>query len=356
MLPPQSNLCSATSKMDIPKPKRERSRRVCEHCDQELSKTHYYEHRKRYFINGVWIREVTVGAPLSTAKLTPLRRVDGLAAEQCYPESTNDDLEKKLLSAFSGWSQQVTQLITQVAADLKGEMAEIKARLLALEEQQPRPNCSCGEDQKRKRRVHNPMVAEKVRRLHNSDENDRRYEPEQGLNSSHNEAVTSHLMATLTGSSDMDGVDRGVLLSACKTYYETVRRSFRYAQPALSDQAAALKVSARSRQRRKRLLEARRSVLATQQEIDFWQGVTADMMSDEEDDDTAEGEAGWIVKPPSFRSQALSQLCQTLQERLESDPKYVVTHRKRLRIESPSKRQAPSQYDPEAAKKHFQKP
>ncbi|XP_076595486.1 uncharacterized protein C14orf93-like isoform X2 [Chaetodon auriga] len=225
-------------------------------------------------------------------------------------------------------------------------MAEIKGRLLALEEQ-PQPNCSCGEDQKRKRRVHNPKVAEMVRRLHNSDGNDRQYEPEQGLNSSHNEAVMSHLMATLTGSPDMD--------AACKTYYETVRRSFRYAQPALSVQAAALKISACSRQRRKRLLEARRSVLATQQEIDFWQGVTADTMSDEEDD-TAEGEAGWIVKPPSFRSQTLSQLCQTLQGQLESDQKYVATHRKRLRIESPSKLQALTQYDPEAAKKHFQRP
>ncbi|XP_070818703.1 uncharacterized protein C14orf93-like [Chaetodon trifascialis] len=284
----------------------------------------------------------------------PLRRVDGVAAKRPRPDCPDNGLEKKLLSAFSGLSRQVTQLITQLADDLEGEMAEIKARLLALEEQ-TRPSCSCGDDQRRKRRVHNPEVAEKVRGLHNSDGNDRRYEPEQGLNSPHNEAVTSHLMATLTGSPDLDGVDRGVLLSACKTYYETLRRSFRYAQPALSGQAAAVKISARSRQRRKRLLEARRSVLATQQEIDLWQGVTADMMSDEEDD-TAEGEAGWIVKPPSFRSKTLSQLCQTLQERLESDPKYVATHRKRLRIESPSKRQAPSQYDPEAAKKHFQRP
>ncbi|XP_070849968.1 uncharacterized protein [Chaetodon trifascialis] len=47
------------------------------------------------------------------------------------------------------------------------------------------------------------------------------------LNSSHNKAVNSHLIATLTGSRNMDGVDRGVLLSAWKTYYETVQRSFR---------------------------------------------------------------------------------------------------------------------------------
>ncbi|KAL7395649.1 hypothetical protein ABVT39_020810 [Epinephelus coioides] len=95
-------------------------------------------------------------------------------------------------------------------------------------------------------------VEETVRRLHNSEGNNRRYEPEQGLSSPHNGAMTSHLVAALTASPDMDSVDRGVLLSACKTYYETVRRNFRYSKPDLADQAAAIKNSARSRQRRKR--------------------------------------------------------------------------------------------------------
>ncbi|KAL7388921.1 hypothetical protein ABVT39_023412 [Epinephelus coioides] len=150
---------------------------------------------------------------------------------------------------------------------------------------------------------------ETVRRLHNSEGNNRRYEPEQGLSSPHNEAVTSHLVAALTASPDMDGVDRGVLLSACKTYYETVRRNFRYSKPDLADQAAAIKNSARSRQRRKR-------------------------------------------EPQALRP----TVCGRLQERLEMNPKYVATHHKRLHIGSPSDRLAPTQYDPDAAKRHLMRP
>ncbi len=59
------------------------------------------------------------------------------------------------------------------------------------------------------------------------------------------------------------------------------------------------------------LLEANRSVLTTKEEMDFWQQITTDM-SDEKDD-TVEGEAGWIVRPPSFHSQELSNLCRRLQ-------------------------------------------
>ncbi|KAJ8416544.1 hypothetical protein AAFF_G00358320 [Aldrovandia affinis] len=40
-------------------------------------------------------------------------------------------------------------------------------------------------------------------------------------------------------------------MSACKTYYETVRRNFRFSQPDLAVQAEAVKNAARSRQRRK---------------------------------------------------------------------------------------------------------
>lgn len=41
--------------------------------------------------------------------------------------------------------------------------------------------------------------------------------------------------------------------AACKTYYETIRRNFRYSQPDLAAQAEAMKTAARSRQRRKRV-------------------------------------------------------------------------------------------------------
>ncbi|KAL7380441.1 hypothetical protein ABVT39_018020 [Epinephelus coioides] len=209
---------------------------------------------------------------------------------------------------------------TQFAVEVRQQMADINARLISLEEHSR--NCSSGEEPTRKkRRVHNPKIAETVQRLHNSEGNNRRYEPEQGLSSPHNEAVTSHLVAALTASPDMDGVDRGVLLTACKTYYETVRRNFR----------------------------------VTTEEVDFWRGITIGMMSDEEDH-SIDGEVGWIVRPPSFRSHKLSDLCGRLQERLEMNPKYVATHHQRLHIGSPSDRLAPTQYDPDAAKRHLMRP
>lgn len=44
-----------------------------------------------------------------------------------------------------------------------------------------------------------------------------------------------------------------LFLGACKTYFETVRRSYRYSQPGLSERAEAAKLSAKSRARRKRV-------------------------------------------------------------------------------------------------------
>ncbi|KAM6963531.1 uncharacterized protein C14orf93-like [Tautogolabrus adspersus] len=282
---------------------------------------------------------------------TPLRGTSGRDAEQ-GPGCPAAEDEKGLLVALSGLSRQMTEVL-QNQAQLMEDMTDIKARLTSLEEgasEPGRPSCGCSEG-KRKRRAQNPKIAENVRRLHNCEGNTRRYDPAQGLSSPYNEAVTSHLVSALASRPGMKGVDTGVFLSACKTYYETVRRNFRYNQPDLAAQAAAIKSAARSRQRRKRLLEARRAVLA-EDEMDAWSGVTIDMMSEEEDG-TADGEVGWIVKPPSFRSKELSELCAVLQERLEGDPKYVATHHKRLRVGSPSDRATPNTYEPEAANIHI---
>ncbi|CAM4573984.1 unnamed protein product [Leuciscus chuanchicus] len=105
---------------------------------------------------------------------------------------------------------------------------------------------------------------------------------------------------------------RGPLLlaPAFKTYYTTVRRSFRYKQPDLALQAEAVVNSARSRARRKTLLKARQSVLA-EDEVGLRKCATIDLMSDEEDGIVG-GVSGWIVRPPSCRSQELTELCATL--------------------------------------------
>uniref|UniRef100_A0A8P4K7R4 Uncharacterized protein n=1 Tax=Dicentrarchus labrax TaxID=13489 RepID=A0A8P4K7R4_DICLA len=180
-------------------------------------------------------------------------------------------------------------------------------RLAALESK----NYEGETNSKKRRRVHNPKNAEAVHRLHNSETNCRRYEPEQGLTSPHNEAVTSYLLGAMSASPDLHNADNDDIVSACKTYYET-RRSFR---PDLAPQAEAVKSSAQGRPRRKRirlflLLEARQSVL-DEEEGELWKSATIDLMSDAEDGNVG-GVSGWIVRPPSFRSQELTELCATL--------------------------------------------
>ncbi|XP_051246965.1 uncharacterized protein C14orf93-like [Dicentrarchus labrax] len=132
----------------------------------------------------------------------------------------------------------------------------------------------------------------------------------------------------MSASPDLHDADNDDIVSACKTYYETVRRSFRYKQPDLAPQAEAVKSSARSRSRRKRLLEAGQSVLDEEEE-ELWKSATIDLMSDEKDSIVG-GVSGWIVRPPSFGSQELTELCATLQSRLEATPKYRATHHRRL--------------------------
>ncbi|KAF1387471.1 hypothetical protein PFLUV_G00079260 [Perca fluviatilis] len=57
---------------------------------------------------------------------------------------------------------------------------------------------------------------EAVRRLHNSEINcSRRYEPEQGLTSPHNEAVT-YICSELSASPDLHDADNDAIVSACK--------------------------------------------------------------------------------------------------------------------------------------------
>ncbi|ROL50208.1 hypothetical protein DPX16_22310 [Anabarilius grahami] len=139
--------------------------------------------------------------------------------------------------------------------------------------------------------------------------------------------------------------------AACKTYYETVRRSFRYKHPDLASQAEAVKHSARSRARRKRLLEARQSVLA-EDEVGLWKCATIDLMSDEEDGIVG-GVSGWIVRPPSFHSQELTELCATLQSRLEAIPKYRATHHRHQQNGLNSDRMPLVTYSSEAENRDF---
>ncbi|XP_029939779.1 uncharacterized protein LOC115382215 [Salarias fasciatus] len=267
-----------------------------------------------------------------------------------------EDTEGKLRTSISELSRQMAQVGQKLEEKLEqafvtSELTErrLKERIAALEARLH--GFANGHGIKRKRRAHSPKIADTVRRLYNSEENVMRYEPDQRLGSPHNEAVTLYLVQTLAASPHLKDVDRDAILSACKTYFETLRRNFHYSQPDMADQVEAIKSSARSRQRRRRLLDSRKTVLAPE-EIELWEGVTMDMMSDEEDG-SIDGVCGWIVRPPSFRSRELSDLCASLQARLEADVKYTASHRRRLQSGQPSDRMKPSRYDSEAAKRHF---
>ncbi|XDV16749.1 hypothetical protein PO909_016314 [Leuciscus waleckii] len=99
----------------------------------------------------------------------------------------------------------------------------------------------------------------------------------------------------MSASPDFHDADHDDIVTACKTYYETVCRNFRYKQPDLALQAEAVKSSARSRARRKRLLEARRCVLG-EDDVGIWKCATIDLISDE-------------VQPPARSSQSSVLRC-----------------------------------------------
>ena len=66
--------------------------------------------------------------------------------------------------------------------------------------------------------------------------------------------------------------------------------------------------------------------MLAEDEVDLWKCATTDLMSEEGDG----GVSGWIVRPPSFRSQELTELCATLQSGLKAILKYRATHHRQI--------------------------
>ncbi|KAI8516779.1 hypothetical protein Bbelb_053600 [Branchiostoma belcheri] len=140
---------------------------------------------------------------------------------------------------------------------------------------------------------------------------------------------------------------------ACVSYYETIRRRHVQSRPENVEKSAKQKSEKCHRSRRKRLLEARAGVLQKEEEASLWKGVTADLMSDEEGCEV-NGVKMWLVKPPFFRSPQLTDLCNTLQARLDADPKYRESHTSRRTEEGVfSTRAPPKNYNSERASQHL---
>ena len=70
----------------------------------------------------------------------------------------------------------------------------------------------------------------------------------------------------------------------------------------------------------------KRDRVLDEDEVDLRKCAAIDLMSDEEDG----GVSGWIVRPPSFHSRDLTELCATLQSRVEGILKCRTAHHRRL--------------------------
>ena len=86
--------------MNISEQKKKKPRRLCGHCDNELCHSAYFEHKKRYFINGVWERKFK-RARLDTVKDPVLSNDDTGRAEEIHPlndhSSDNGELHNFML-------------------------------------------------------------------------------------------------------------------------------------------------------------------------------------------------------------------------------------------------------------------
>ena len=132
---------------------------LCEHCNNELCHTQYFEHRKRYFKNGVWEKKsqsTMAGWRLAlSSPSTPLHGRD-------QPLSASPQTgENKLRVAISGLSRQLTLL----AADVNEQFTVVKSRLLSTEGRLAAlESRKCVEEtnSKKKRLVHNPKSAVRI--------------------------------------------------------------------------------------------------------------------------------------------------------------------------------------------------
>ncbi|KAK7137782.1 hypothetical protein R3I94_013434 [Phoxinus phoxinus] len=174
------------------------------------------------------------------------------------------------------------------------------------------------------------MLQEALRRLHNSENNPHKYDPQTGISLPRNQAVMTYLLEELKIT--FADADPECIQACCKTYFETLRRKYNLSQPEKSQLRDAIKTGAKNRQRKRRLLDSRSKVVQTDAERELWQTATVELMSDEEDA-IVDGRPVWIVRSPSHRNPQLSELCEELQRRLEADMRYTILHHQRVKAD-----------------------
>ncbi|XP_054618727.1 uncharacterized protein LOC129172720 isoform X2 [Dunckerocampus dactyliophorus] len=182
---------------------------------------------------------------------------------------------------------------------------------------------------KETRRGKNCTISEVVRRLHKA-QNDptNKYDAQTSVSSPHNTKVTTSLVQKVSLS--YPNVDPETIVACCKTYFETVRRSFKSQDESLEERRKR-RVAAAKKQRKRRLYNARSSVVRGAEKA-LWKSAHMELMSEEEDA-ILDGKPVWVVRPPP-RSRELTALCGVLQQRLEADKKYAASHHQRVTLDA----------------------
>ncbi|XP_028649560.2 uncharacterized protein C14orf93 homolog [Erpetoichthys calabaricus] len=160
----------------------------------------------------------------------------------------------------------------------------------------------------RKRRKRDVVLSKWVHDIHNHESNEKRFNGSESLHSAWNMSVVKFLVEKLKAAliSSTHKYNDKELKGACVAYFLTKRREYRNALNPY--QSLKEREEKKLRSRRYRLFAYRSSIiiqfpLADQQ---LWEGVTEELMSDEEDSPVEPGV--WVARVPSFRSAQLSEL------------------------------------------------
>ncbi|XP_063769629.1 uncharacterized protein C14orf93 homolog isoform X2 [Pseudophryne corroboree] len=166
--------------------------------------------------------------------------------------------------------------------------------------------------QKNSRRKRDLVLSKLVHNIHNHISNNKRFNGSESIKSSWNISVLKFLVEKLRQElvCSMQHYTDKELKGACVAYFLTKRREYRNSMNPFKSLREKEEKKLRSRRYR---LFANRSWGVQQfppEEQALWEGVTEELMSDEEDSLSEPGV--WVARPPRFRSPELSRLCYSI--------------------------------------------
>ncbi|XP_078666336.1 uncharacterized protein LOC144908526 [Branchiostoma floridae x Branchiostoma belcheri] len=193
------------------------------------------------------------GTPVDPFRTPPGSEV--VSNEKIYRALMN--LSREMKEQDRKHSEEMHVMQTKVS-ELTEEVLDLRQR---LEARAAGDGDGAQQDGRRRKRAKSTQLSEMVRRLHNSDENEKKFDGKEGLNSPHNATVTSHLVKELAASGEYPP---NAIRDACVGYYETIRRKFVNSLPENKEKALKQKKDKKQRSRRQRLMDARGTALQTE--------------------------------------------------------------------------------------------